>query len=110
MPLNDKDGELLTDISEFRRIIGRLMYLTISRPDNTYVANRLSQFMAKPRTPHLHVVNQVIQYLKSTPGQGIFFPTNSSLRLSVMLMQIGRAAWLLENPLLAFVSFLVMPW
>lgn len=28
-PLNDKEGELGTDVSQYRRLIGRLMYLTI---------------------------------------------------------------------------------
>ncbi|MCI01942.1 hypothetical protein A2U01_0022972, partial [Trifolium medium] len=80
--LNDTDGEALTDISSYRRLIGRLMYLTISRPDITYAVNKLSQFMQHPHTPHLAAVHHVLQYLKGTPGKGLFFPTQSSLRLT----------------------------
>lgn len=79
---NDTDGTPLYDISQYRRLIGRLMYLTVSRPDITYAVNRLSQFMANPRTPHLQTVYQILQYLKATPGQGILFPAHSSTKLS----------------------------
>lgn len=70
--LNDVDGDLLPDASMYRRLIGRLMYLTISRPDITFAVNRLSQFLAAPRTPHLNAVHHLLQYIKGTPTQGIF--------------------------------------
>ena len=66
--LNETDGDPLEDASQYRRLIGRLMYLTISRPNISFVVNRLSQFMSKPRTPHLHAIYHLLQYLKSSPG------------------------------------------
>ncbi|PNX90529.1 putative copia-type protein, partial [Trifolium pratense] len=79
---NDDDEELLQDVSQYRRLIGRLIYLTISRPDITYAVNRLSQFMAKPKTVHLQAVHHLLQYLKATADQGLLFPANSSDRLT----------------------------
>lgn len=83
--LNDSDGDPLDDVSMYRRLIGRLMYLTISRPDITFTVNRLSQFMAHPRTPHLHAIHHLLQYLKSTLGQGILFPANSFMKISAFV-------------------------
>lgn len=80
--LNDHDGEPLEDPSCYRRFIGRLMYLTVSRPDITYAVNRLSQFMSKPRTPHLQAMHHLLQYLKASLGQGILFPATSSTKIS----------------------------
>lgn len=62
--LDNTIGELFPDPFLFRRLVGRLMYLTISRSDIIFATNKMSQFMAVPQIPHLHALNQVLQYLK----------------------------------------------
>ncbi|KAJ6881076.1 hypothetical protein NC651_027806 [Populus alba x Populus x berolinensis] len=74
-------GPLLDDPTSYRRLIGRLLYLTISRPDISFVVQVVSQFMDKPRVPHLDAATQVLRYIKASPGQGLFFPVASSLQL-----------------------------
>lgn len=81
-PLNTTDGEPLTDVPMYHRLIGRLMYPTLSRPDITFAVNKLSQFLAAPRTSHLYAAHHVLQYLKGTPGQGLFFLAASFMCLS----------------------------
>ncbi|XP_020258184.1 uncharacterized protein LOC109834558 [Asparagus officinalis] len=79
--LTQEDGRLLEDASQYRRLVGRLIYLTITRPDLVYAVHILSQFMDKPRQPHLDAAHKVLRYLKQTPGQGIFLPSKGPLEL-----------------------------
>ncbi|KAL2480231.1 cysteine-rich RLK (RECEPTOR-like protein kinase) 8 [Abeliophyllum distichum] len=36
---------------------------------------RLSQFLAKLKEPHLTAAHRILPYIKSTPGQGLFYPS-----------------------------------
>ena len=64
LKLSSTDGEPLQDISQYRRLVGRLLYLTISRPDIAFAVNKLSQFVSSPQTTHLQAVTHLLRYLK----------------------------------------------
>lgn len=51
LKLTNNQGDLLLNPSRYRRLIGRFIYLTITRPDITYAMNILSQLMHAPRKP-----------------------------------------------------------
>ncbi|KAM1377387.1 hypothetical protein ACFX1Q_038885 [Malus domestica] len=82
LSLRKDEGQCITDPSSYRRLIGRLIYLTITRPDLVYAVHILSQFMEKPRTPHLEAAHRVLRYIKHTPGQGIFLSARSPIQLN----------------------------
>ena len=50
------EGELLSGPTIYRRLVGSLVYSTITRPDISYAVNLMSQFMTKPRHLHLAAV------------------------------------------------------
>ena len=66
-------GDLLKDPSQYRRLVGRLIYLTITRPNIMYSVHVLSRFMHALRKPHIEAALCVLRYLKGAPGQGLFF-------------------------------------
>ncbi|KAK3021003.1 hypothetical protein RJ639_045468 [Escallonia herrerae] len=74
-------GPLLSDPGPYRRLIGRLVYLTITRPDICYAVHVLSQFMQSPRSQHWDAALRVLRYLEAAPGQGLFLPTDSPLQI-----------------------------
>ncbi|WJZ85556.1 hypothetical protein VitviT2T_005083 [Vitis vinifera] len=74
-------GDLLKNPSTYRRLVGQLIYLTITRLEISYPVHILSQFMQEPRKPHLDVIHHLLQYLKDAPGQGLYFPAKGNLLL-----------------------------
>ena len=79
--LSTLGGDLLTDISQYRRLIDQLLYLSLSRLGITFVVHKLSQFVSKPCTHHLHATHHLLRCLKGSPGQGLFFFLHSTLQL-----------------------------
>lgn len=47
------DSLVIADIALYRRMVGRLIYLTISGPNISYFVHILSQFMASSKDMHL---------------------------------------------------------
>ncbi|KAK3012643.1 hypothetical protein RJ639_008599 [Escallonia herrerae] len=76
-----RQGAILSDPSPYRRLVGRLIYLTVTRPDIVHIVNILNPFMHQPRQPHLDAAHRLIHYLKGSPGQGIFLHSQSDLAL-----------------------------
>ena len=77
--LNSHDGESLSDAPLYRQLVGSLIYLTVTRPDISYVVYVVSQFMAAPKSPHYVVVLRILPYLKGTIFDGLHFSSHSSL-------------------------------
>jgi hypothetical protein len=71
----------LSDATPYRRLIGRLFYLTHTRPEIAYAVSKLSQFLSAPTNEHMLAGLHVLKYLKNNPGQGLFFDSSSSLSL-----------------------------
>ena len=76
------EGPLLDNPNQYRRLVGKLIYLTITRPDICYTVQVLSQFMQNPTHTHMQVALHVLRYLNHAPGQGILMARNSAASLT----------------------------
>lgn len=74
-------GDVLADPGSYRRLVGRLIYLTITRPELCYSVHILSQFMQEPWSEHWEAALRVVRYLKGKPGQVLFFPSVCDMQL-----------------------------
>ncbi|XP_030479282.1 uncharacterized mitochondrial protein AtMg00810-like [Cannabis sativa] len=89
--LSTESGDLLPNPTQYHSLIGKLLYLTITRPDISFAVNKLSQFLQSPRQPHLTAATRILHYLKNSPGQGLFFHASSSSPLQ--LKAFADADW-----------------
>jgi hypothetical protein len=76
--LNTEDEKHLEDINQFQRLVGKLIYLIVTKPDISYLISQISKFMHSPRTSHLDAIDRILRYLKSTLGMRIHFKNNNS--------------------------------
>ncbi|KAD4586594.1 hypothetical protein E3N88_24195 [Mikania micrantha] len=81
LKLDKGDTEPKVDNGRYRRLVGRLLYLQVTRPDITYAVNVLSQFEVDPRKNHLDAAHRFLRYLKGTPGQGILLSREGGYNL-----------------------------
>ncbi|MCI31177.1 retrovirus-related pol polyprotein from transposon TNT 1-94, partial [Trifolium medium] len=79
--LHSAAGSPYNDVSSYRRMVGKLLYLNTTRPDIAFATQQLSQFMHAPTTVHFNAACRVLRYLKNNPGQGIFFSRDSEMQL-----------------------------
>ena len=75
------DSSELVDVTQYRQIIGSLMYLTNTRPDICFAVNTLSQYLVQPRRVHLIAAKHVMRYLKGTIDFGLYYDGNHDYRL-----------------------------
>ena len=68
-----KEGELFEDPERYRRLIGKLNYLTVTRSDIAYSISVLSQYMSSLTVNHWAAIEHILCYLKEAPRCGILY-------------------------------------
>ena len=75
--------EKSVDRESYQMLVGKLIYLSHTRPDIAFAVSVISQFMHSPCKEHLEAVYKVLKYLKKTPGKGLLFKKNNNLQVEV---------------------------
>jgi len=81
MKLLSDQWELLEDIERYKRLVGKLNYLTATRPDITSAVSIVSQFLSALRTTYLEGVMRVLRYLMKAPGRGLLYSDHGHPKL-----------------------------
>uniref|UniRef100_A0A6N2M2Z6 Reverse transcriptase Ty1/copia-type domain-containing protein n=1 Tax=Salix viminalis TaxID=40686 RepID=A0A6N2M2Z6_SALVM len=71
--INKDENETTMDETYLKQLVGRLMYLTVTRPYMMFVTGLISRFMARPIELHLHAAKRVLRYLKGTVNYCIHY-------------------------------------
>ncbi|XP_057529744.1 uncharacterized mitochondrial protein AtMg00810-like [Amaranthus tricolor] len=85
LPLNLKlqtnDSPLYSNPALYRSFIGKLNFLTNTRPDPSFSIQALSQFMQNPTQNHFKALTHTLNYVVATSGKGILLKDSDSLKL-----------------------------
>ena len=81
LKLSATEGELFHDPEYYRCLVGKLNFLTNTRPDLSYSVQALSQVLHAPRIPHYNALQHVLQYVTHSSTQGILLKGSEQLRL-----------------------------
>ena len=87
--LTPTGGKPLSNPSLYRRLVGSLLYLTITRPDISYAIHQVRQYLSAPQSTHYATVLRILRYLKGTLFHGIFYYAQSPL----VLRAFSNADW-----------------
>ena len=79
--ISDDTSEETVEKGRYQRLVGKLIYLSHTRPDIAFAVSVVSQFMHSPKQVHWDAVLRILRYLKSSPGKGLFFAKNGHTRV-----------------------------
>ena len=65
--------DTLADATSYRKLVGKLNYLTNIRPDIAFSVQYLSQFLQAPTQANMKAALHTLRYIKKDPSQGLFF-------------------------------------
>nr|KYP33440.1 Copia protein [Cajanus cajan] len=83
--LGSAEEDVAVDKEMYQRLVGRLIYLSHTRPDIAFAMSLVIQFMHQPREAHLQVALRIVQYLKGTSERGILFKQNKNVSLEAYM-------------------------
>ena len=76
-----KQGEPFLDPEQYRRLVGKLNYLTVTRPDISFAVRVVSQFLNSPCEEHWNAIIRILKYIKSSPGKGLLYDSKSNTKV-----------------------------
>nr|GEX05640.1 hypothetical protein [Tanacetum cinerariifolium] len=73
------------DHTDYRSMIGSLMYVTSIRPDIMFSTCMCVRYQANPNEHHVSAIKRIFRYLKGTINLGLWYPKDSGFDLTAYL-------------------------
>ncbi|RDX81632.1 hypothetical protein CR513_37665, partial [Mucuna pruriens] len=70
------------DKGRYQSLVGRLIYLSRTRPDIAYVVSVVSRFMHNPSEVHMKATFRIMRYLKFAPKKGLTFSKHNHVTVN----------------------------
>jgi hypothetical protein len=79
--LVSETGTASVDPTRYRQIVGKLLYLTNTRPDLAYSVNLISRFLVNPQQKHLDSALDILRYVQATKDYGILYQKGQDINI-----------------------------
>ncbi|XP_030923214.1 uncharacterized protein LOC115950105 [Quercus lobata] len=89
LQIRQQDSGKSVDSSIYRRMIGRLLYLTASRPDISYNMGVYARYQANPKESHMIILKRIIKYVKTTANFSMWYSKDTN----DVLVGYSKANW-----------------
>ena len=76
-----RQGEPFSDPKKYKRLVGKLNYLTVTHPDISFVVSVVSQFLNSPCVDHWNAVIRILKYIKGSLRKGLLYGHNNHTRV-----------------------------
>lgn len=76
-----EDGAFYADLCQYRCLVGKLNFLTYTKPDISFVVQTLNQILHVLKTHHFHALQHLLSYIVRTVGQGILLQASRQIAL-----------------------------
>jgi len=73
--------EPLSDPEKYRRLVGKLNYLIVTRPNIFFAVSVVSQFLNSPCEDHWNAVIRIVKYIKGSLGKGLLYDHNNHTKV-----------------------------
>ena len=80
-----KENRSHVDIGRYQELVGKLIYLSHTKPNIGFSISVVSQFMNMPNEDHLEVVYKILRYLKMTHSKCIFFKKGKNKKVEIFI-------------------------
>jgi len=92
--------ESLSNPEKYKRLVGKLNYLTVTHPDIFFAVSVVSQFLNSPCEDHWNVVICTLKCIKGSLRKKVcYMITITILKSFVIQMMIGQDLHLIEDQL-----------
>ena len=61
------------DATSYCQLVGKLIFLTNTRPDLAFSVGLVSRYMTAPQQAHLDAIHHMLRYVKKTSSYGLFY-------------------------------------
>lgn len=72
----------MKDLGRYQRLVGRLNYLTVTRPDIIFAVSVVSQFLNAPCDSHWDVVIRILRCIKSAPRRELLYEDKGNAKIT----------------------------